>query len=120
MTQWSIDFYSDSEAKSPVTEWFESQDAKTQAKFLWVFDLLEESGIDVGMPHVKPLEDKLYEIRIRVDRNAYRIIYFLHTGQKFILLHGFQKKTQKIPTKEMKLARKYLADFLERFSEESQ
>jgi phage-related protein len=120
MTQWSIDFYSDSEAKSPVTEWFEAQDAKTQAKFLWVFDLIEESGIDVGMPHVKPLEDKLYEIRIRVDRNAYRIIYFLHTRQKFILLHGFQKKTQKTPTKELKLARKYLADFLERFSEESQ
>jgi len=83
-----------------------------------VFDLLEESGIDVGMPHVKPLEDKLSEIRIRVDKNAYRIIYFLHTGQKFVLLHGFQKKTQKTPIKEMKLAKKYLTDFLEQFSED--
>ncbi len=83
-----------------------------------MFDLLEESGIDVGMPHVKPLEDKLSEIRIRVDKNAYRIIYFLHTGQKFVLLHGFQKKTQKTPIKEMKLAKKYLTDFLEQFSEE--
>jgi phage-related protein len=69
------------------------------------------------MPHVKLLEDKLSEIRISVDRNAYRIIYFLHTGQKFILLHGFQKKTQKTPKKELKLAKKYLAEFLERFSE---
>ena len=50
MTGWSIEFYTDGEAKSPVTEWFEAQDAKTQAKLLWVFDLLEESGIDVGMP----------------------------------------------------------------------
>jgi phage-related protein len=118
MTQWSINFYTDGEAKSPVTEWFEVQDAKTQAKFLWVFALLEESGVDVGMPHVKPLEDKLYEIRIRVDKNAYRIIYFLHTGQQFVLLHGFKKKTQKTPTKEMKLAKKYLAEFLSRFSEQ--
>ena len=70
------------------------------------------------MPHVKPLEDKLSEIRIRVDKNAYRIIYFLHTGQKFVLLHGFQKKTQKTPIKEMKLAKKYLTDFLEQFSED--
>ncbi len=117
MTGWSIDFYTDCEAKSPITEWFEAQDAKVQAKFLWVFDLLEEAGIEVGMPHVKPLKDKLYEIRIRVDKNAYRIIYFLHTGQKFILLHGFQKKTQKTPTKELELAKKYLVDCLEQFSE---
>jgi phage-related protein len=79
---------------------------------------LEESGIDVGMPHVKPLENKLYEIRVRVDRNAYRIIYFLHTGQQFVLLHGFQKKTQKTPPRELKLAKKYLEEFLERFDRE--
>ena len=118
MAEWLIKFYTDREAKSLVAEWFEAQDAKTQAKLLWVFDLLAESGIDVGMPHVKPLEDKLYEIRVRVDRNAYRIIYFLHTGQQFILLHGFQKKTQKTPTKELKLAKKYLAAFLEQVAEE--
>jgi phage-related protein len=82
--------------------------------------LIEESGIDVGMPHVKPLEDKLYEIRIRVDKNADRIIYFLYTGQKFILLHGFQKKTQKTSTKELKLAKKYLVDFLDQVAESSQ
>jgi hypothetical protein len=58
MSQWSILFYADTEERSPVTEWFEAQDAKTQAKFLWVFALLEESGIDVGMPHIKPLEDR--------------------------------------------------------------
>ncbi len=119
MAEWSIKFYTDSEAKSPVTEWFEAQDAKTQAKLLWVFDLLEESGVEVGMPHVKPLEDKLYEIRIRVDKNAYRIIYFLYTGQQFILLHGFHKKTQKTPTKELKLAKKYLAAFLEQVEAEA-
>jgi phage-related protein len=64
-------------------------------------------------------EDKLYEVRVRVDRNAYRIIYFLHTGQQFVLLHGFQKKTQKTPSKELKLAKKYLEEFLERFERES-
>jgi phage-related protein len=65
-------------------------------------------------------EDKLYEIRIRVDRNAYRIIYFLHTGQQFILLHGFHKKTQKTQQKELKFAKKYLADFLDRAESEDE
>jgi phage-related protein len=118
MSEWSVRFYSDANEKSPVTEWFESQDPKVQAKLLWIFELLEESGIDVGMPHVKPLGDKLYEVRARVDKNAYRVVYFLHTGQQFIMLHGFQKKTQETPKKDMKLAQKYLADFLSRVVED--
>jgi phage-related protein len=68
------------------------------------------------MPHVKPLGDKLYEIRIRVrvDRNNFRVIYFVYTDRRFIMLHGFQKKTQKTPRKELEIAHKYMEDFLAR------
>jgi phage-related protein len=69
------------------------------------------------MPYIKPLGDKLYEVRADVNRNTFRVIYFLYTGRRFILLHGFQKKTQKTPEKELERARKYLEDFLERDTE---
>lgn len=69
------------------------------------------------MPYIKPLEDKLYEVRADVNRNTFRVIYFLYTGRRFILLHGFQKKTQKTPEKELEKARKYLENFLERDTE---
>ena len=117
MSDWSVEFYSDSDGDSFVLDWYGSLDDKTKAKLIWIFQLLETNGIEVGMPYIKPLGDKLYEIRADVNRNTFRVIYFLYTGRRFILLHGFQKKTQKTPEKELERARKYLEDFLERNTE---
>jgi phage-related protein len=117
MSDWSVEFYADADGDSPVLDWYESLDEKTKAKLIWIFQLLETNGIEVGMPYIKPLGDKLYEVRADVNRNAFRVIYFLYTDRRFILLHGFQKKTQKTPEKELARARKYLEDFLERNTE---
>ncbi len=65
------------------------------------------------MPYVRPIVNtKLYEIRVQQSTNIYRIFYFAYTGQRFILLHGFQKKTQKTPNKEIELAEKRRKEFL--------
>jgi phage-related protein len=117
MSDWSVEFYADANGDSPVLDWYESLDEKTKAKLIWIFQLLETNGIEIGMPYIQPLGDKLYEVRADVNRNAFRVIYFLYTGRRFILLHGFQKKTQKTPTKELARARTYLEDFLDRNTE---
>jgi phage-related protein len=111
MDGWSIEFYEDADGKSQVNEWYESLDEKSRAKLLWIFDLLETNGIDVGMPYIKPLKDGLYEIRAEVKNKALRVIYFLYTGKRFILLHGFQKKTQETPANEIERAERYRQDF---------
>ena len=117
MPDWSVEFYSDRDNSSPVLDWYETLDDKTKAKLIWTFQLLETNGIEVGMPYIKPLEGKLYEVRAEVNRNAIRVIYFLYTDRRFILLHGFHKKTQKTPKKELEKAKKYLQDFLEQNSD---
>jgi phage-related protein len=99
MSDWSVEFYLDADGDSPVLDWNESLDDKIKAKLIWIFQLLETNGIEVGMPYIKPLGDKLYEVRADVNRNTFRVIYFLYTDKRFILLHGFQKKTQKTPKK---------------------
>ena len=117
MPDWSVEFYTDGDNSSPVLDWYQTLDDKTKAKLIWTFQLLETNGIEVGMPYIKPLEDKLYEVRAEVNRNAIRVIYFLYTDRRFILLHGFHKKTQKTPKKELEKAKKYLEDFLEQNSD---
>ncbi len=117
MSQWQVEFYQFPNGNSPVFDWFNEQNAKVQAKFARIFELLEEHGTSVGKPYVAPLEDKLYEIRVEQDTNIYRIIYFAYTGKRFILIHGFQKKTQKTPKKEINLAKQRMKAFL---SEENQ
>jgi phage-related protein len=112
VSQWKVEFYKVLSGNSPVLEWFQSQEPKVKAKFGRIFDLLQEQGTAIGKPYVAPLADKLYEIRVEQDTNIYRILYFSYTGMRFILLHGFQKKTQKTPKKELALAQERMGTFL--------
>jgi phage-related protein len=105
MERWTIEFYQSPTGNPIVYNWFIQQEAKVKARFAQIFDLLQEKGTSVGMPYVRPITNtKLYEIRVEQDKNIYRILYFSYTGRRFILLHGFQKKTQKIPKQAIDLA----------------
>lgn len=68
-------------------------------------DLLEEFGNELGMPHVKSLGDGLLELRVR-GKQEVRVFYAFIVGKRIILLHGFIKKTQETPKKELDIARK--------------
>ena len=48
----------------------------------------------------KHVEDGIYEIRIKSGSDIYRLFSFFDEGKLVILLHGFTKKTQKLPRKE--------------------
>lgn len=60
----------------------------------------------MGAQNIKKVQNKLFELRIRGKEK----IRFLFTcrGQNFYILHGFKKKTNKIPKKEIILAIKRL------------
>ena len=60
------------------------------------------------------IEDGIFEIRCKVGNNISRVLYFFYFEGKIILTNGFVKKTQTTPTEEIKLAKKYRADFKER------
>lgn len=53
----------------------------------------------------------LYEIRIEFESNIYRIFCCLDEGQVVVLFNGFQKKTQKTPSKQIKQARKIMNEY---------
>lgn len=109
-----IDFYRDAEGNVPVEGFLVSLSEKDRARIAWTINLLEEYGLQLGSPYVKHLRGKLWELRIHAGRKAYRIIYFAYVGHRFILLHGFLKKTQKTPRRELEIAKGRMADFLTR------
>jgi len=61
----------------------------------------------------KHLEDGIYEIRVETGGNIYRIFTFFDDNKLVILLHGFQKKTQKTPRKEIEQAKKLRNEYYE-------
>jgi phage-related protein len=71
----------------------------TIAKVLRTIDLLERFGHRLGMPHSKKISKDIFELRIRGQQEI-RIFYTVIHSQAF-LLHGFVKKSQQIPHKEL-------------------
>ncbi len=55
--------------------------------------------------------DGLYEIRVQLGSDIFRIFCFFDQGQLVILVNGFQKKTQKTPKKEIEMALKIKAEY---------
>jgi len=110
---WTVNYFTDTMGKQPVKEWIDTLDIKLQLKIFRAFELLEDFNINLKAPYVKPLEDKLYELRIKDPKGIYRVIYFAYTGQEFIMLNGFIKKTQKTPKKEIELAKTRMKEVLD-------
>ncbi len=113
---WKVVFYEDEQGHSPVWEFIFSLPKKHQAKIVRAFDLLEEFGVALGMPHVRNIKGhrKLWELRVQVAKSAYRVFYFTHTGQRFVMLHAFLKKTTKTPRQEIETAKRRMEELLER------
>ncbi len=114
--EWSIEYYVAASGKSPVKEFIDALSPESKAKFIFVADLLTEYGLNVREPYVKPITGtrKLFEIRIKDRQNIHRIFYFASTGRKLVLLHGFTKKTDKTPPREIEIAEGRMKDFLAR------
>ncbi len=113
---WAIEYYTTREGNRPAEEFINSLSPASKAKYVFIADLLEEYGLNVKEPYVKPLKGykKLFEIRIKDRSNIHRIFYFAYTGKKFILLHGFTKKTDKTPQKEIAIALKRMEEYIQR------
>ena len=111
-SEWTTEFYIAPDGTSPIEAFLDSLDSKTRARFLWSMEQLRVRNIQAREPLVRHLEDKLWELREESRTNIYRIIYFFYTGQRIVFLHGFQKKTQKTPKKELEIARNRYQEFL--------
>ena len=63
--------------------------------------------------YLKSLEgtNGLYEARIQLGSNIWRVFCFFDNGKLVILLNGFQKKTQKTPKNEMDKALKLMTKY---------
>ena len=111
---WNIIFYEKEDGTIPVMEFLNKLPVKHQAKALRDIDVLEQYGTALTEPHVKHIKGKLWELRIRSANDISRIFYFMAVGKDIVLLHGFVKKSQKTPNREIKTANDYLEDYQRR------
>lgn len=103
-SDWSIVFYADPDGAEPVRAFLAGLDRKAQARFDWAIEQLRLRNVRAAEPLVRHLEGKLWELRRESDTNIYRLIYCFYGDRHIVFLHGFQKKTQKTPRREIEIA----------------
>jgi phage-related protein len=96
-------FYRSDSGREPVREWLkslESEDRKVIGE-----DIKDvEYSWPIGMPLVRSLGRELWEVRSRLPRGRIARVIFCIEGEHLVLLHGFIKKSQKTPQREIDLA----------------
>ena len=104
--QWKVLLYTTLQGEKPVNEFIHSLELKAKTKVYNALELLKSFGVSVGSPHIKKLTGtELWELRI-LGSDSIRILYIAITGKNFLLLHGFKKKKDKTPPKEIKNCRR--------------
>lgn len=87
---------------------------KEAAKLLVTIEKISKFGLLIAQEQqwVKKLETNLFEIRSHHGSNSVRAIYFHKEGKYYVITHGFKKKTNKTPIKEIARAKAIRTKFL--------
>jgi phage-related protein len=99
-----IAFFKTPGGTEPVREWLISLSAEAR-KEVGAEIRSVQNGWPLGKPYVDGFGGGLYEVRTSHGGQRYRVFFIILDGT-MVLLHGFQKKTQKTPTVEINLARR--------------
>jgi phage-related protein len=102
---YTIDFYNEN-----VLPDIMSLPETLAARFLSFADRMRIVGANLGEPHTKALSDGLFELRLKGSEGIARVFYCTLVNRRIVMLPSFVKKSQKIPTRELKIAQNRLKE----------
>lgn len=104
--KWQVIYFISRDGKNPVSEFIDGLTPAAQSKILRILMYIEEYGLQSIIPHVKKLSGTpFWEIRV-LGKDNIRVIYVVPKEQKVLVLHGFSKKKQKTPLKDLQISLK--------------
>lgn len=100
----TVQYYLTPIGENPVSDFLDSLTQQQQSKILRIFSYIEQYGLLSVIPHIKKVVGTpLWEIRI-LGKDNIRIFYIALGENDVMILHGFIKKKQKTPQKELSIA----------------
>jgi len=103
MPQTHVVFYREDDGTVPVLEWFDELPRDALVKCRVKLARLRELGHELRRPEADYLRDGIYELRIRLQRGNYRVLYFFHGNAAAIVSHGIVKE-RRVPPREIDVA----------------
>lgn len=98
-------FFND-KVQAEIEEW----PAGIAASFARVAEQIEISGPNLGLPYTRAFGEGLFEIRARGPEGIGRAFFCCLVNRKVVILHGFIKKSQSTPPKELTIARRRMKE----------
>ncbi len=100
--KWTVEFLNIS-----VMAEFDALPLDVQASLSRIAEMIRENGLErTGMPYVRHVQGKLWEMRGKGKDGIARSLYVAVTGKRVVIVRSFVKKTQQTPADEIKLALK--------------
>jgi phage-related protein len=98
--------------KNYYPDFFKTLKPEVKKKFNWTLELISviENVPDKYFRHMTGTTG-LFEIRVEVGTDVYRVFSFFDKGELIILVNGFHKKSQKTPAREIELAEKLKQEY---------
>jgi phage-related protein len=95
-------------------DFFNAQNEYVKKKFNWTLQLIstQDRISEKFFKHITGSEG-IFEVRVEVGSEIFRVFSFFDKGNLVVLVNGFQKKTQKTPKSEIKMAEKLKKEYLE-------
>lgn len=113
MNCWEVIYYKTNSGKVPVIEYMQSQEVQRGNDIYNALRLLKEFGIEEeSLLDTRKLKGKRYKGLYELKIDSSRIIYFLHTGRKFVLVNAFTKQKNNTPKTELETAKRRMKDYL--------
>ena len=113
MTKFQIELFETSNGQRPVGKFLSGLSKEAEAKSYHELELLAEYGLELGPPKVKRVGSQIWELRFWADHTPIRLIFTV-SKHEFVVVHGFKKKANKIPPKDLMVAEQRIADYLQR------
>jgi phage-related protein len=98
-------FYRSAMSRNPVRDWLIKLD-KEDRRIIGKDIQKVEFGWPIGMPYCRALGHGIWEVRSDLSGSRIARVIFSIVAGEMVLLHGFEKKTQKTPTHDIELALK--------------
>lgn len=108
-----VRFYRSANSREPVREWLQALN-RNDRRIIGDDIKTVEFGWPLGMPLVEKFEKDLWEVRSKISNGCISRVFFTIVEADMVLLHGFIKKDQKTPKKELGLAKKRRDNVLDR------
>jgi phage-related protein len=111
-----IIFYATEVGDKPVEEFLANLEPAARAKVVRALEMLRTMPVVPGKFWQKISgSQNMWEVRAEYAGNIYRVLATTAKGNRVILLHGFQKKSQKTPRQDMEIAQQRQKRYFQRY-----